>query len=109
MSGYSKDLLRQISSRTDKPLNVAEWFHYYAFDVMGDIAFGKSFGMLTSGKSHYALDLLVEGMRPLGVLTPIPWAFCILSAIPGLGTGFKTFVKWAAQQVEERKKVRVSI
>jgi hypothetical protein len=73
---------------------------------MGDIAFGKSFEMIQNGKPHFALDLLREGMKPLGVLGPIPWAFCILTRVPGLGAGFKTFVSWCAEQVEKRKKVR---
>lgn len=72
---------------------------------MGDIAFGKSFEMIQNGKPHFALDLLREGMKPLGVLGPIPWAFCILTRVPGLGNGFKTFVSWCAEQVEKRKKV----
>lgn len=72
---------------------------------MGDIAFGKSFNMLESGKSNKALDLLAEGMKPFGVLTPAPWVFCVLTSIPGLSAGFKTFVDWAAEQVQQRKKV----
>jgi hypothetical protein len=72
---------------------------------MGDVAFGKSFDMMKEGKRHFALDLLEGGMKPLGTLTPVPWAFCILSTIPGLGAGFNQFVAWCAQQVEERKKV----
>lgn len=61
--------------------------------------------MLETGKSNQALDLLAEGMKPLGVLTPAPWIFCVLTSIPGLSAGFKTFVAWAAEQVQQRKKV----
>jgi len=32
---------------------------------MGDLAFGKDFGMLTSGKEHFAVQLLSEGMQPM--------------------------------------------
>lgn len=72
---------------------------------MGDVAFGSSFGLLQTGKDIPALDLLAEGMKPLGVLGPAPWIFCILTSIPGLSAGFKTFVAWAAEQVQHRKKV----
>lgn len=28
-----------------KPLNAADWLNWFVFDVMGDLCFGKSFGM----------------------------------------------------------------
>lgn len=74
---------------------------------MGDIAFGNSFGLLENGKMNYALDLLVEGMKPLGMFTPVPWLVCLLKSIPGFGAGFKRFESWCAEQVELRKKVRL--
>lgn len=106
--GYSKDLLQQITKLSGQVIDAAEWFHFYSFDVMGDVAFGNSFDMIRNGKPHFAFDLLREGMKPLGVLGPVPWAFCILTSIPGLGAGFKIFVSWCAEQVEKRKKVLIS-
>lgn len=32
---------------------------------MGDLAFGKDFGMLSSGEEHFAVQLLNEGMQPM--------------------------------------------
>lgn len=90
---------------SDQIINASQWFHFYGFDVMGDIAFGKSFDMTQSGRPHRAFQLLREGMKPLGALGPIPWAFCILTSIPGLGSGFKEFVSWCTEQVEKRKAV----
>jgi hypothetical protein len=72
---------------------------------MGDLAFGAPFDMLKSGEKHWALDLLDEGMMPLGVLTPIPWVIPILSRIPGAAAGYKKFLAFCADQVEKRKKV----
>src|SRR4051794_31184899 len=82
--GYSKILLRQITARAGQKTNAAKWFHFYSFDVMGDVAFGKSFDMIETGKSTFELDLLAEGMRPVGTLTPIPWMPSILRSIPRL-------------------------
>lgn len=75
---------------------------------MGDVAFGKSFDMLENGKSNQALDLLAEGMKPLGVFGVAPWIFCVLTSIPGLSAGFKTFVNWSSEQVRQRKKVSLA-
>jgi tryprostatin B 6-hydroxylase len=41
---------------------------------MGDLAFGKDFGMLESGNEHFAVQLLNEGMQPFAIfrkLNPI--------------------------------------
>jgi hypothetical protein len=40
----------QLQAFTGKPLNASIWLNYYSFDVMGDLAFGKSFDMLRSGE-----------------------------------------------------------
>lgn len=107
--GYSRALQAQISRLSGQPISASDWFHFYSFDVMGDIAFGRSFEMLKTGKPHFALNLLKEGMAPLGLLGPVPWAFCVLTSIPGLGGGFKTFVNWCTEQVEKRKEVCICI
>ena len=39
-------------STVGKPMNIAKWFNFYSFDVMGDLAFGKSYKMLKSGEEH---------------------------------------------------------
>jgi hypothetical protein len=51
------------------------------------------------------IELLQEGMAPLGVVTPIPWILLILHDMPGVGAGPKKFVKYCMEQVAARKKV----
>lgn len=70
---------------------------------MGDLAFGKDFGMLEGGKVHWAIDLLNEGMDPLGLQIP-HWLFRLLLAIPGLTAGYWKFVNFCIQQLETRVK-----
>ena len=76
---------------------------------MGDIAFGKDFNMINSGKSHFALDLLIEGMRPLGLLGGVPWFFVILSSTPGVANDFKRFISWCGEQIALRKKMELEV
>jgi len=85
-------------------MNASLWFNYFSFDMMGDMAFGKSFDMLRTGETHDMIELLQEGMKPLGVLTPIPWILIVLRDIPGVGSGPKKFVKYCTEQVAARKK-----
>ena len=103
---YARCLLKQLRANAGHTVNATNWFHFFAFDVMGDIAFGKSFDMTEEGKEHFALDLLRQGMEPVGTIGPIPWAFQILARIPGLASGYKSFLKWTADQSEERRLVK---
>jgi hypothetical protein len=32
-------------------MNASRWFNYFSFDMMGDMAFGKSFDMLKTGET----------------------------------------------------------
>lgn len=50
---YTDQLLCQIQATAGRPINVTDWFNFYSFDVMGDLAFGKSFNMLKDGVKHY--------------------------------------------------------
>ena len=74
---------------------------------MSDLAFGKSLDMLQKGETHYAIEYLGKGQRPLGVLSPLPWLFVILTKIPGLSAEYQRFVSWSEQQAEERKRMKV--
>jgi cytochrome P450 len=55
---YTDQLLAQIQATSGRPINVTDWFNFYSFDVMGDLAFGKSFNMLKDGVKHYFVCFL---------------------------------------------------
>ncbi|KAF1995072.1 cytochrome P450 [Amniculicola lignicola CBS 123094] len=38
--------------------NVANWCNWLVFDIMGDLVFGKAFGMLESSANRFAVDLV---------------------------------------------------
>lgn len=102
---YAHMLIKQLSAFAGQPVNATLWMAFYGFDVMGDLAFGRPFDMLESGKKHFALKLMHEGQAGLGFLGPVPWLSPILIRIPGLMKGYETWVKWSEQQVEDRKRV----
>lgn len=107
VESYADELIRQISSFSGKPINAARWFNWFSFDVMGDLAFGKSFDMLKNGESHYAISIFEENILPLGLLSPVPWLLYILGKTPGLGASIQIFLKWSEKCVEERKAMTV--
>lgn len=40
------------------PWNAAHWCEWLVFDIMGDLVFGKAFGMLESPKNRFATELV---------------------------------------------------
>ena len=89
-------------------VNASDWFHYYGFDVMGDLAFGESFHMLDNGEYHMAVKLLNDGMAPNGMLAPIVWIIPVLANFPSflkpkVAKGYEIFIGWCAEQVEKRR------
>src|ERR1700710_798635 len=91
---HTNEFVCQMSNMSGQPIDFSLWFNYYAFDVMGDLAFGKSFGMLRTGTTHFALKMLHNGQRPLGVLGPVPWAFMIMISLPLVANKYRKFLKW---------------
>lgn len=101
--------MEQVASNSGKPINVSRWFNYYSFDVMGDLAFGKSFGMLKTGKAHYFMAMLEEGMLPLGWISPLPWIIPVFLRAPIIGAGFRELLRWSGEQIENRKMMEVDV
>ena len=44
-------------------LDLCEWFKFYAFDVIGDLAFGRSFGMMERGDTGEFVTKISEGIE----------------------------------------------
>jgi hypothetical protein len=45
------------------PRNVASWADWLTFDIMGDLVFGKAFGMLEAPQNRFAVDLVSNAAR----------------------------------------------
>ncbi|KAI1386119.1 cytochrome P450 [Hypoxylon trugodes] len=72
---YAEMLASQIErlAREGTTVNVSDWFYWFTFDVMGEFAFARSFGMLQDEKWHFAVRLLRKAMGLLGPFSPVPW------------------------------------
>ncbi|GAM90407.1 hypothetical protein ANO11243_084500 [Dothideomycetidae sp. 11243] len=94
-------LIRKVEQTRAAPLDVTTLFNLFTFDVMALLAFGKDYGMLESGKKHYALKLLGDGMQPLALWFPT-WLFRVLIAIPGASAGYQKFVNFCKDELNGR-------
>lgn len=84
---------------------MTDWFNFYSFDVMGDLAFGKSFNMLRDGIKHYFMKCLHADMANIGSLGHLIWLFPVLKITPILNRETIRFWEFLSIQVSERKKV----
>lgn len=89
------------------PVNITEFFNYYMWDSMGDIAFNKSFNMLpTHGKQDKFMRITLASQFGVAIFGHIPYMIRILDLIPFLNREYKEFMDWCEDLVVERKQVR---
>jgi hypothetical protein len=86
-------------------VNVSHWFNYLSFDIMGDVGFGKRFGMLDKGEKVEVLRELEDGQKGLGIFGVVPWLFMVLTKIPSIRKEHDVFVEWCAKQMLDRIEV----
>ncbi|RMJ19152.1 hypothetical protein CDV36_001147 [Fusarium kuroshium] len=53
--------------------NLSEWFNFLSYDIMGHLAFGKGFNMLTSDEHHYVQPLIEQFQHRGSVIGTAPW------------------------------------
>lgn len=69
VKGYEEHILDNITNflaRLDKsvtkewgtPLDMSDLCNYLTFDIMGDLCFGKAFGMLEREENRFAIELI---------------------------------------------------
>ncbi|KAI5200803.1 hypothetical protein E4T38_06384 [Aureobasidium subglaciale] len=52
--------LDQGDGASERGLNMTKWLEMIAFDILGEMAFGESFGCIESGKPHFWSELIEE-------------------------------------------------
>ncbi|VUC24617.1 unnamed protein product [Clonostachys rosea] len=101
---YTQQLLKQIASREGQPVNISTLFNFFSFDVMGDLAFGQSFDMLTDGTAHEYMKSARDDMLTATAFSHLVWILPLLKSIPGLNHRHVQLQKWLATQVDQRRK-----
>ena len=62
---YIDLLIQRLHENCDggKPLNIAAWYNYTTFDVIGDLSFGEPFGCLEESDYHPWVKMIFEMAR----------------------------------------------
>ncbi|KAL9943998.1 hypothetical protein D7B24_000866 [Verticillium nonalfalfae] len=106
---YTDQLLNQIKQTEGKPINVSTWFNFYSFDVMGDLAFGRSFDMMKDGIVHYYMQAVHTSMQAVAAFSHLVWIFPLFKEIPGLNHEHLKFQAWLHQHVKQRRENKPEI
>ncbi|OKP14021.1 Tryprostatin B 6-hydroxylase [Penicillium subrubescens] len=102
VSHYTGQLIDAIEKQLGSSVDISRWFNYYSFDVMGDLAFGKSFNMLIDGKDAYILKQLHTDMKSIGLFSHLTWLFPFVKRTPGLNADYLKFWTWVGERVNGR-------
>ncbi|PGH01942.1 hypothetical protein AJ79_07773 [Helicocarpus griseus UAMH5409] len=99
---YTEQLVSKIERTLDKPIDMAQWFNYYSFDVMGTMGFNMDSNMVKEGTETYFLKTLHADMKNIGIFGHLPWLLPFVKATPGLNKEYLNFWKWLDVRVNER-------
>nr|QKG86308.1 NotG [Aspergillus sp. FM242] len=106
--GYREKLFHRLNAAAGLTVNVSDWFNFYSYDVMGDLAFARSFDMLDTSGSHWAIDVLLSGITPYRYCVP-SWVFRSLVTMPSISKDWHRFVEFVTQRLVHRMNDKVEI
>lgn len=99
------------SLTSGKPIaNLGNWLHWFAFDVLGEMAFSRSFGFLEQGRDVDGAIKTIDQMQKYnGVTGQIPELDALgrrnplLPYIPGMGPKNSLITRMALEEMERRR------
>lgn len=98
---HRQKLFQALNARANEKINISDWFNFYSYDVMGDLALAQSFNMLETESNHWILKALIDGIYPLELLLPM-WFLRLIMAIPGLAGNYWQFAEFCKQRLMDR-------
>jgi hypothetical protein len=110
MEPYVDSAIEEMSARlagfvnAPVPVNMAFWMQAYAFDVVGELAFGRAFGYLASGQDVGGQMANLRGwLRTRFTVGMIPWFFPLFMS--PLGGMFSAASKQEQEDLKKRNTV----
>ncbi|KAI8623937.1 cytochrome P450 [Xylariaceae sp. FL1651] len=95
-------------------LDLGNWLHYFAFDVLGEVAFGRSFGFLAAGiDKENAIRIIDNSQKYNGIVGQVPEFDCILrrnpicKLIPALDPANNLITRIAKEEMAKRRPFEV--
>lgn len=99
---HSDLLCRQVANQNGQPFDATRLFKWFAWDVMGELGFGKGFEMLDKEANRWVPDLLENGMANIAQLQVVPWLSILLHSLPFGPKGPRKFASFFTEQAVRR-------
>lgn len=97
-------------SATKGQVDLGAWLHYFAFDVLGEVAFGRKFGFLEQGRDvEGAIKTIDDSQWYNGIIGQIPEFDHLFRRnplrkyIPGMSTGNALVTRLALAEMDRRQ------
>jgi len=91
-------------------LNLGDWLHWFAFDVLGEVAFSRSFGFMAEGKDlENAIRTIDNSQWYNGIVGQMPWIDSLLrrnplwKLVPNLNTKNALVTRLALEEIARRR------
>ncbi|KAI0337448.1 cytochrome P450 [Trametopsis cervina] len=92
---YRPTLAKRVTQLADAmqeegtTVDLAKWTSYFAYDFMGDMAYGGGTELLRDGDKDGQVEALKDGMRFAVMFEHVPWLSFYTRHIPALGAALK--------------------
>lgn len=95
--------IKEAGSKNDHRVLINHWLTCFAFDMMGDLGYSKSYGCLETGIIHQGIIDMETAIATAVIVSPLPWLVRILTSIIGIPSHLQGFTNFAATALAERK------
>ncbi|KAH6639122.1 cytochrome P450 [Boeremia exigua] len=104
---YIDQFTNALAAHGTAEINVKNWLEYTAFDVVGDLAFGESFGCLSNGRYHPWVELLFPFIKAISLFGAArlfkPFTPLIIALLPKKDIKSRMqHIKLSAEKVHKR-------
>lgn len=104
ISRLSDLFIQKLREYNGQPVVINDWCHYITFDVMGDVAFSRSYGQLDAGRIHPGIAMINQWLSYAVLILQVPWLTRVVQHIP-VEDPEETLRKFAAASLREREQV----
>ena len=73
--------------------------------IIGELAFGETFGTLANEKPHYMMQYLHDSNVSTGIMIRAVWIIMVFRTIPIINRGLQQFLDFSETAMEKRLKV----
>lgn len=94
-------------SQNNSIVTINRWLSCFVFDMMGELAYSKSYGCLETGIVHRGIVDMETAITVANIVSALPWFVRIITSIVGVPRHMKGFVDLASSALAERKAAKV--